>query len=876
MSELKDLSEYFDTSLSNISTIKKYIAKTIVSANQLLNNQQSCPNDTCDSLFLFKRQTSSSAISKALLDKNSIRDDKNLFFSIEFSAFYEDYYQSQGELYQNLYLTNKQADQLYNVDQVNLHPNPVWDSLPHYSNLRDLREGCKAFWGDNLSDEDKKLGYFQQSQKMISIDHGDKKFGSLFNIVARFKFASSEQAEVMCGYIEYIFENMLMISDGGDFELFVLSQLASENLEKRLWKVREVVSQIMWDSFVGITLENHPAIDCETVLAMDQSIPFEKAKDVCIYYIQKDVTEFLKDLYDNCENDSPNHSFGFTDLQLVSFCTLNEGKEVAYSTLFKELSGKLKTVYGFKDSDSFSTTKLALMQLTNSALTNSVNPYLKSSIYPKTMTIADWKPRTFEKPFEFAYFAQKFEFGAELIQALDLATSTAILNKGVLFNVLVLYASVVKAQKGDFKLFESSFKLDKSLYNDFWSMLVLFVRESYLKGFYTNVTSDDIENGFKIDFIDDFRIRPILLGGDPSLPDPVAVRLQKNVFVFEKFTGKDDFRDVDNFISVNNRNTISNSLPIFNGNVTSILYTNPWSAEIPISGCDNFCSEKSHGYNPESKTKDLNETQQFKEKFMNSILSPSSVSLAPEAADDPKNPRTIAVYGSPINRTLEYQYIKTDKTPFMNLKTHHYKLIQSQYDATHPEYNQAQVNGFLNMTNVFNFPILFSQNHHYNVDQRLAGKFKYFDKSGNPIEPNEDRDGGNYTVEDKTHGVTRMILQLHFNAEIRPDLKLFIGKEQEIEHLRADPSLPIIVPLYNLEYFTGLSEEKYKNIFGMVATANSFIDKYFAIFVTLFLVFLVLFLVSGFFWYREYKKMNHKNNFLEESAKEELLNDEAE
>lgn len=805
-----------------------------------------------------------------------MRDDKNLFFEMEYAAFYENNYQALGEDYQNLYFSDDQTDRLYNVNVEKLHPNPVWDSIPHFANLRVIRDNCKQFWNDNLDQEQQKKGFYQKSQLMIAIPHDKKKFSALEYLVTRFKFEKTEQAEIVCGYLEHIFEKMLMVSEGGDFELFVLSQLASENLELKLEQIRKEVEQVLWLSFVAVAQEKHPAIDCETVLAMDLSIPFETAKEICFYYIDKEVSQFLTDLYDNCENNSPAHSLDLTDLQMVTFCTLNQGKEVSYSTLLDELYTELQAIYNFAQNESFSSTKLALKQLTISALTNNTNKYLKESSHPKSLSLYDWNPAVFAKPFEFAYFSQKFNFGEDLIKALDLSTSTAIMNKSSLFNVLVLYNSVVKAQNGDFAYFEQFFKLDKVLYSDFWSMLVLFVRESYLKGFFTQVTSKDIEDGFDIDFIEDFRIRPILLGGDPSLPDPVAVRLQKSVYVFEKFTGQDDFMDVDNFISVNNQNSISNSLPIFNGNVTSILYSNPWGADIPMSGCDNFCSEKSHGYQPTKHKSQTNPKEKtFKGEFLESILDPTSVKLGDGPQSDTTLPRTISVYGSPINRTIDYEFVKTDKTTFMNLDTNHYKMVQEQYKATHPEYHQNIVNGFLNMTNVFNFPILFSQNHHSQVDDRMKGKFKYFDKAGNVIEPNEERDGGKYTTEARSHGVTQMVLQLHFNAEIQPNLKLFIGKEQQIEHLRADPTLPIIVPLYNLEYYTGLNEQKYRNIFGKVSAANTFLEKYFAIFVTLFLILLVLFCCSGYLWYREYQKVNRENGFLEESGREELLdNDE--
>lgn len=822
-STLKNLGEYFGVPLSEVSKLARFFTKNIGIAKSTVDNLLKCPEQKCDSLYIFKKQTSSSLLSKNVLKTNTLMDGKNLLFKIEYSAFYEDNYQKMEE-YKDLYWTDQQADLYYNIDSDKLRPNKTWNVLTHYSNLKDLRAACKAFWVDNLSEGDRKLGYLEQSQKVRDTVFKNKKFSSLEDVITRFQFKSPQQAEVVCGYIEHVFLNMVLENNKGSFELFILNQFASENMLIVLGNLKKLAEKITQNSFISFTAEKNPTITCSSVLSVGGIIGEDTIKEICAKYVvegKENVTQFLFDLYDNCEHGSPASPFGFNALTLQSFCTGNPGLELSYQSLFGALYQELAGIYQF-GSESFSVSKLAILQLAKSTMTSSTNRHIDSEKYPVGLTAHVWDPETFPRPFEMAFFVDKYSLSKDLVDYLDLGHLTQIFNKSSIFNPLVLYYTVVFARQNNFEYFKTFMGLEEKHFDSFWKFIVLFLRDFHMEGFFMKLSESDLVNGLDTAFIKDIRDRPLLLGGDPSTPYPTFIRLQQANYVFEKYTGDKDLSKLDNFYGMNYSQKISNDLPIYNGNSTSVYRSNPWGSEIPMSGCDNFC--------PEVKA-----------------------SVADSLNVGSESTRNLSVYGPPLNRTIEYNYVGTSKLDFINCKKDRYLLNQLQYKAQFADYHQDKVDGYFNMTSVFNFPILLSQNHLYGVDQRIASKYSYFDKDNKPITASEEEDGGFYETEQKTRGVTQMNLNLHFNLEVRDSL-LFVGAEEQLEQLRPSPDLPFLVPLYNLEFWTNLPESGWKSIFGKVGTANSFLDSYLKIFLPLFFVFLLVFVVLLLLYLREVKQ----------------------
>lgn len=809
LSSLKDIGEYFGVPLSEVAKVSRYIGQNLDAARGAVDNALNCPGDECDSLTIFKKQTASGLLSKTLLGSNSLMDGKNLLFKIEYSAFYEDNFQSI-EQYADLHWTDAQTALYYDIDVAKLRPNATWNVLTHYSNLGFLRVACKAFWADNLSADEQKLPYLEQVQKTRDLPFADKKFSALETAITRFQFKSPQQAEVTCGYVEHVYANMVLESSKGSFELFLLCEQASEKMLGVLEDLRALAEKAVQTSFVAFSLQKNPSLSCASVMGVGDVLSEDQVKTICAKYAgqdQEDVPQFLSDLYDNCEHDSPATPFGLNQLTLQIFCTGDSDVDQSYQKLFAALYAELGSIYQFGAAQ-FSVSKLALLQLASATLTATENPYLDAETFPQAPSAHVWDPETFPRPFEMAFFVDKYSLDDVLLKDLSLALLPQVFNKSSAFNPLVLYYTVVFARQNNFEYLKTFMGLEEKHFDAFWKFLVLFVRDFYLQGFFLQVSEAELVQGIKSPFIRDIRDRPVLMGGDPSTPYPVFLRLQKADYLFEKFTGDKDLSKLDNFAAINGAASITNALPVFNGNVTSVYTTNPWTQEIPLSGCDNFCPE-----------------------------APPKAGAGFEL--DSGEARRLSVYGAALNRTIDYKFEASEKVGFINCRKDRYRLDQAQYKAAFPEYHQTRVDGFFNMTSVFNFPILLSQNRLFNADPEIAAKYAYFDKQGQAVAPSENADGGFYETEQRTRGVTQMHLNLHFNLEIAESL-LFVGAEDQLERLRPAPDHPFVVPLYNLEYWTNLPEIGWKAIFGKVGTANSFLDSYLKIFVPLFFVFVLL------------------------------------
>ena len=799
-----------------------------------------------------------------------MKDDENVFFTVEYSAFYEDNFQQLGANYDKLYWTMEQMDQLYNIDVQKLKPNPSWNSIVHYSNLKDFRGVCKTFWHNNLTETDWKLSYLDQANKVKAKDFTTKKFEVLAGMVTRFNLKNNQQAEVMCAYIEHIYESMTLESKGGKFQMFLLTQFTAQNIEKVLDTTKLFIDNIIQQSFINYITKTKPKLDCKTILSAETSLEEEEITENCKDYVDQPLEFFLENLYDNCEHDSPKKPFKMSPTQSNHFCTSNDEVELGYTTLLGQLYIELAKIYNFGE-ETFSITKLSMMQLIFSTLTKNENQYLDQDKYSPADTLHSWDPETFTRPFEMTFFVQKFSLNEDFLNSLNLQKLTVMLNKASLFNPVLLYYTVVQARAGDFSFLKSFLGIEAQYFESLWKYLVLFYREFYLQGFFMNISEDDIENGIEVPFIRDTKELPILLGGDPTIMHPVKIKLQTATYVFEKFTGETNFDMLDNFYSMNGSTNITNSLPIFNGNVTSIHYSNPWNEDIPMSGCDNFCpGVTTPGTFKFDSSATLDNNKVGQESMKKEILREKQ-QISSAFTEDSQT--LINVYGPPLNRTIKYNYVSTVTKDFMNINIQHYQLDQNQYKSNFPEYHQSQINGFFNFTSVLNFPIMVSQNHLHQVEEKISSKYKYFNKAGEAITASE-VDGGFYETEERTHAVTRMNLNLHFNLEIKSDLLLFVGSESELDPLRTDKDSSIIVPLYNLNYWTSLDEPKFKNIFGAVSTANSFLHSYYTIFVTLFLVFLVLLGVVIFLWVRHENEKRKNNEYANHSGEEHLLKNE--
>ena len=691
---INKMSEYFGLPYDQMSLIGDFFGKSMETTRGAIGSALKCSDSECDSLYMFKKQSASSMLSKTLSKSNSLKNGVNMLFKFEYSAFYEDNYQALGG-YEDLYWTDGQADLYYDIDVEHLRPQKTSSVLTHYANLSELRSACKAFWSDNLSGADRSLSYSEQSRKVRDKPFLQKNFASLVSVTASFKFANPRQAEVVCGYVEHIYESIVLESNGGSFELLRLSRLASEKMAVVLDNLEKLSDEITHASFVSFVYKVDPSIGCSVYLKTGSVISQDLIGKVCSGYTaseSENVGQFLFDLYDNCENASPANPFALDALTLHKYCFQEVTVQRSFKSLVQSLFYELGRVYQF-GSEAFSVTKLAVLQLTNSVMTSTANPYIDASKHPVGLTAHAWDPATFPRPFEMAFFVNKYSLSRDLLNSFTFTRLSSIFNKSSFFDPLVLYYTVAFARRNDFTYFQSFMGLEGSYFDSFWKYMVLFVRDFHMQGLFIGVAEADLADGLKTPFIRDVLERPILLGGDPSIQYPLFVGPRDAQYNFEKFTGNQDHSRLDNFFRINGSETITQEFPFYDGSSVSARTANPWARAVPVGGCDHFCPET------EGATEDA----------------------------APSGEGSLSVYWPLLKRPVAFERVNSTNVGFMNCDKSHYRLKQAQYGPVFPEFYQQAVTGYLNVTSAFGQPILVSQNHLHGVDYLIASKFAYFD-----------------------------------------------------------------------------------------------------------------------------------------------------
>ena len=802
---------------------------------------------------------STSYWSSIFLDSDSLKDHKYFFFEFEFHAFYEKFFESKGEEYEQQLWTEKQLDLWFDVDTSTMKPNKSWKSLLHYYNFENLRNGCKNFWESNLTPEQLRLSYWEQMLIVRDLDLETKSFQGLFFLKDRFRFLSFYQLEASCGYFEYVINLKLKRAEGGNYELYTLVTLFSENLKKIVDLLNNEVHYMVRNTFTQYWETNKGALTCENILEQGNLLPSEQVAQICENYnqLKSGFKMFVFDLFSSCEGLPTYALFKIDRETLIRFCFQSDDNNLTYSKMYSTVMQEIQGIYQMPE---FKVQDLALSQLFKSKMTLTENKYLGKVVYPIGLSVNSWKKNIFKNPFECSYFEDKFYLESNLLSSLSLSQIKNMFINDALFNVDALYNIVVKARKNDFSLMKSLLSLDQKYYDSLWKFIVLFVREFHLNGFFINISEKEIVQGIETDFMVDLKNKEVLMGGDPSILVPYEVGFPKNTtFHMTKFTGAGVYDQIDQIGMINNMNIIHTYVPIFNGNETSFFPYNPWKTELEISGCDQtFCAENIKIEKPVTRA-----------NLIDSFRGKSARKTQKNLNDPKKSSRNLKIYEFFLNRTIQYNFRNSTYLEEENIRLNHYDLDQKQYSADHLIYYQKELQGFFNTTNVFNSPYLISQNHQYNVDPKITQMFEYFSASGERLSPEKQRDSGYFSTEATTHKIVESKMNFHFHVQIKPSL-LFLGLEQELDRLKVDQKNYFIAPLYNVEVKDSFGQKNYLQMFSTVAKANCFEKAYQGYCAVFLLVFIIVFSLAVYLFIRE-RKMDLLEGVDESSQSSERL-----
>jgi hypothetical protein len=843
------MAQYFDISIKTVSDIFEIIYKWINAGKSLVSSFMGMPLEEVNSLELIKYFFVNSNFFNIFFNQDSIKDNKLFFFEIGLNVFYEKFYKDFGEQYSNIIWTKEQMDLWLDLDSKNLTPNKTWNVLPHYSNYTDLHQSCVYFWRENVTPEEAKtLSFWDIAIELRKKGENQKDYSDLEIILERFHLNNVHEAEVLCAYLEYQVKEKLLLSKGGTYEMLSIAQFFTESLNKTIHDLKKLVLKVFKIGFANWVNKNHQEVTCETIFESAQSIHHNTVQLICNFYKQKEKSKdlFFADLYKNCQNKVSVSFIILSEEENLDLCSNTVSEESSYSNL---VSAYHKVLKGFYKSPNVDPTSMALLQLAHSTLTSSPNSYIDHEVYPLGNTVSTWDPINFKTPFEILFFKEKFRLDDTFIKDLGIDDLYKIFNENSVLNYYVLFTSLVNSFQDDFSFFEDLLHLQEKDFHSFWEFIVLYVREYYLGGFYINISENEIQNGIDLHFLKIQKEKPFLLGGNPTIKNPMPIKMQNLNMLIRKYTGEKKYNLVDSTVAVNNFERVLTAQNIFNGNYTDINFINPWKELTLIKGCNVICSE-------EFKMEDnfLHKNTQNSDKF--SILEsvfrdkqPKIKNTFDQEVSSKEKKKFISTYNNRFNRTIIFNYVSS-RTTESEIEINKYTLDQQQLVANFPNFHQKTLNGFLNITSVINAPILISQNHMFNTDEKIQNMFSYFDEENQKIVPNEDRDSGFYETEKHTSLVVNSKMNHHYNLQIKPSL-LFIGKENELVGLSVNAGEFFLAPLFNVEYSRHIDESVYESVFQNVIKRQNFLKTYYPIVLPFFIFFLIFFIIILYKFYKQ-------------------------
>lgn len=864
--ELIKLAQAFDVNIDQVQTLAQSIFEHLDNATKTLSLKIGKSVEETTSFNLLKAIIPSQSLIKDLFARDSIKDEELFFFELEFDSFYKKYYVGHGDKYNEKSLDDTQTDLYYNVDDDKLEPRQTWSVLLHFTNLYEFRFQCKEFWKDNLEEKDSDLSYWEMALKVR--DSQGTKYDKLELLKSRFQLKDNIQGEVLCGFIEHTVQSQLLLDKGGSFELYNLTRHFSESLTETLSKLEDLVELNFKNAFAKWVVEQKPDLDCQTLMKSSASISDDSINWVCQYYShwEEPKIQFFSDVYNNCQSQYPTIPLFLSQDEILDLCTFSAADKTSYSTLISSFNSELKTIYR---TESVNATDMAILQLMGSVLSNTPNPYIDASQNPVGLSVYQWESSGFDKPFEMSYFVDTFDLSQSLIDYLDPEHRKLLFNKNALLNHSVLYTSLVNAFSDEYKYFTKLLSLKDEHVDPLWKFVVLYVREYFLGGFYRTLTNVDIEKGVEVPYLREKKSKPILLGGDPTIENPMNPRLGVMELLARKHDGKDKYSKIDDVAVINNFKTVKTGKEIFNGNYTDTFYWNPWKKLIPIEGCEVFC--------PETKTEiNFERNKMFETLDLEKSFRTKARATRTTSAEQVDPTRQISIYNYRFNSTLLFDFLSSRQTA-SDLTINKYIVNQAQFMPNSPDFYQEDLQGFLNVTSVMNAPFLISQNHLFNVDDRVYQKFEYLDRFNNPIFPDLERDGGFYETEQETSLVTGLRMNYHYHLELKPDL-LFVGLEDDLQGLAIQDGVYFLAPMFNLEYSRQLDEKHFDGIFeGVFDYVRKSGKYYFVVLPVLFILLILLILVLYMFIkQRANDKREQENEDSLDSNQERLIGHENE
>lgn len=415
------------------------------------------------------------------------------------------------------------------------------------------------------------------------------------------------------------------------------------------------------------------------------------------------------------------------------------------------------------------------MQWSSSSITLNPPPQL-ANIFSSSLSVSDWVPNLFSKPFE--YYAIIQSLSSVLIEynlsALNFTQGQMLLNFNCLFNGVVASNAIIYPKNSSMTdLYDKVFQgLQPYVLSTYIRYIVL---EFFMGGFYQTRNANDLLFGYVDPLLVQISQLDPLSGGDPSVSTIVA--LAGNNMTYDDalqtpvsmYTGADNTDMVRMYHSVLGANYIAMEMQAFNGNYTYSYVASPWAENIPIYGTDSDINKPglSESYNP-------------------------------------------PVYISDIYYQTNLSY--SGENPVYNgVNAIRYRMSQaSQLNCSQNPVNCLfycnKYNGLINMSSVQKAPVFFSQNYFYNADPVIQNAVQiYLDSAHTQLAVP--------TIADDTY----VDLEPYTGVNLGTTVRLQLNYEFAQDDLFSTSTVAML-PIYTLQRGTNFTDDQVDTVFGQLKT----------------------------------------------------------
>ena len=422
----------------------------------------------------------------------------------------------------------------------------------------------------------------------------------------RFHLVTLQQAHVFYSYLNYMVEEFAAqkSSNGTSGEAFMASTVGL-----MMAGTFSTLSDYLLPELLSGLMLHQIQTNTTNCLKMFNSSGFNESfsQSICssdssfndgIWFNDSSAFKMLLGACSNREGD-PGLSFraktSMSKIDLLTLCEANNPTTTGFPYLKTWAEQRIHSFYNCTTNNhSCSKNELARRQWGNSTITQ--NPLFELyPTYPPSLSVNDWNPTLFPKPFEYLAVLNahsSFATNGTSLMGFNDSTTKKLLSYDRLFSNSIRYL-FINYKNNNHQAIKDDYSCEdpKALQN----YLKYIMIEFGLQGIVKSRTVNDILFGYRDPLLTIAATTNPVLGGDPSINPMVALVTnssyeQASNFPQSVYSGKGDVSKTREYSSVYGYDYAVFKDSAFDGNKTYDIFVNPWKEKVPLKGTDSFCN----------------------------------------------------------------------------------------------------------------------------------------------------------------------------------------------------------------------------------------------------------------------------------------------